>query len=66
MSEEQKEAYRSLRARVSTGQNDKKVIAVIACGKNTEKSNISLCDYVVYNTSYDEAAKEILKILEIK
>ena len=42
MSEEQKEAYRSLRARVSTGQNDKKVIAVIACGKNAEKSNISL------------------------
>ncbi len=33
---------------------------------DSEKSNISLCDYVVYNTSYDDAAKEILKILEIK
>lgn len=32
---------------------------------DSEKSNISLCDYVVYNTSYDDAAKEILKILEI-
>lgn len=42
MSEEQKEAYRSLRTQVSAGQNDKKVIAVIACGKNSEKSNISL------------------------
>lgn len=33
---------------------------------DSEKSNIPLCDYVVYNNSYDEAAQEILDILKIK
>lgn len=29
-----------------------------------EKSNIPLCDYVVYNEDYDQAAREILDILD--
>lgn len=33
---------------------------------DAEKSNIPLCDYVVYNTSYDEAANEILELLKLK
>lgn len=33
---------------------------------DAEKSNIPLCDYVVYNDSYEEAAKEILEILGIE
>lgn len=32
---------------------------------DAEKNNIPLCDYVVYNHSYDEAAEEILKILGV-
>lgn len=31
---------------------------------DAEKSNIPLCDYVVYNHSYEQAASEILAILE--
>lgn len=33
---------------------------------DSEKSNIPLCDYVVYNNDYEQAAREILDILNIE